>query len=101
MAARVVFQLAALSALFASAVEALEFTKPGFNQVASSGYPYFSVGDEVDVEWTTQFDETTLVVFQRVSNGNVFYDTLAGKRAIHLGCPLTHAILEYLMQRRR
>lgn len=65
-------------AILASAID-LAFTKPGFNKIAASGYPYFSVGEDVTVSWTTPWEETTVVVFQNV-NGKVYYDILAGMR---------------------
>lgn len=74
--ATILLYILSFTAIFASAVD-LAFTSPGFNKIAASGYPYFSVGQDVTVSWTTPWQQTTVVVFQNV-NGKVYYDILAG-----------------------
>lgn len=67
-------------AVFASAAKSLAFNSPSFSKVAASGYPYFNIGDSVKISWSTEFEQTTLLVYQKVKvSGKYFYELLAGK----------------------
>lgn len=68
-------------AILASAADKLAFKSPHISNLkkAASGYPYLTVGSEVKISWSTDFEQTTLAVYQKV-NGNVFVQLLAGMR---------------------
>lgn len=68
-------------AILASAADKLAFKSPDFSSLkkAASGYPYITLGSEVKISWSTDFEETTLAVYQKV-NGNVFVQLIAGMR---------------------
>ena len=69
-----------LSYIFTFAVfsSALKFVEPGLNSVSGNGLPYYTIGQNVTISWTTEFEQTDLVVFQRRPDGRTFsYDLLA------------------------
>lgn len=65
-------------AIFTQA-QRLAFNTPDFDNIAASGYPVVEIGSRVIIRWDTNFDETSLLVYQEV-NGRAVYEVLAGMR---------------------
>ena len=76
----------AIFAGFASAATKLAFTSPGFSQKGPASLPYFSLGQKVKISWTTPFDNTTLILYQK-RDGQEFPKVLAGMPLPHK-CPI-------------
>ena len=55
-------------AVFASA-EKLAFKQPDLSLVTGNSLPYYTVGENVNISWTTPFKHTTLIVYQQREDG--------------------------------
>lgn len=70
----IVVALASFSAVFTAAQD-LAFTAPNLSTTSSND---FTVGEYVGISWTTPFEQTSLILFERGDDGKWNFDTLAG-----------------------
>ncbi|KAK5168657.1 uncharacterized protein LTR77_005966 [Saxophila tyrrhenica] len=76
---RISSTVAILQLLAASgAAQDLAFTAPDLSSTGDNG---FTVGQDVRISWTTPFNETSLILFERGDDGDWAFDTLAVNNA--------------------
>lgn len=65
-----------------TSAQSLAFLRPSFDRLDHSaiGLPEITAGQNLTIEWQSDFDLTSLLVYQSVADGSVFRtDVIAGK----------------------